>query len=305
MILTGFGRGMRITERMAKRLPTEADVLELDVNDPDALEAVAGDARRALGPPRRRPARDRLRPGRRARRPVPAARPSASAVAAFETSAFSLKALAAALLPLLERGEAAGRRRPGLRRQRRLAGLRLGRASPRPRSSRSTATSRATSARAACAPTSSPPARCRPWRPRTSRASRASPRSGSARRRWAGTSPTPRRSPTPVCSCSRRWRAAITGEILHVDGGVHAMGAGPVPLRPPTLSRPPTPSSFAAQEAHRGRVARAQPSSARRVPPANCSWVRRRKPKPIRSSSAKSVATLARRSRGRPTRFPR
>ena len=42
VILTGFGRGMRITERMAKRLPTEAEVLELDVNDPDALEAVAG-----------------------------------------------------------------------------------------------------------------------------------------------------------------------------------------------------------------------------------------------------------------------
>ena len=41
VILTGFGRGMRITERMAKRLPTEAEVLELDVNDPDALEAVA------------------------------------------------------------------------------------------------------------------------------------------------------------------------------------------------------------------------------------------------------------------------
>ena len=43
VILTGFGRGMRITERMAKRLPAEADVLELDVNDPAALEAVAGE----------------------------------------------------------------------------------------------------------------------------------------------------------------------------------------------------------------------------------------------------------------------
>ena len=42
VILTGFGRGMRITERMAKRLATETEVLELDVNDPAALEAVAG-----------------------------------------------------------------------------------------------------------------------------------------------------------------------------------------------------------------------------------------------------------------------
>src|SRR5215211_6643911 len=40
VILTGFGRGLRITERMAKRLHTEADVL--DVNDPAQLEAVAG-----------------------------------------------------------------------------------------------------------------------------------------------------------------------------------------------------------------------------------------------------------------------
>ena len=36
-------------------------MLELDVNDPEQLEAVAGDARRPLGPPRRRAARDRLR----------------------------------------------------------------------------------------------------------------------------------------------------------------------------------------------------------------------------------------------------
>ena len=36
--------------------------------------------------------------------------PSESAVAAFQTSAFSLKALAASLLPLLERAEAPGAR---------------------------------------------------------------------------------------------------------------------------------------------------------------------------------------------------
>src|SRR6201989_3700747 len=41
LVLTGFGRGMRITQRVARRLPTEPDVLELDVNDPDQLAAVA------------------------------------------------------------------------------------------------------------------------------------------------------------------------------------------------------------------------------------------------------------------------
>jgi len=107
VILTGFGRGMRITERMAKRLPTEADVLELDVNDPEALEAVAGALDDRWG---------RLDGVLHAIAFVPAdalggqflQTPSASATAAFETSAFSFKALAAALLPLLERGEAPG-----------------------------------------------------------------------------------------------------------------------------------------------------------------------------------------------------
>jgi meromycolic acid enoyl-[acyl-carrier-protein] reductase len=107
VILTGFGRGMRITERMAKRLPTEADVLELDVNDPEALEAVAGALDDRWGS---------LDGVLHAIAFVPAdalggqflQTPSASATAAFETSAFSFKALAAALLPLLERGEAPG-----------------------------------------------------------------------------------------------------------------------------------------------------------------------------------------------------
>jgi meromycolic acid enoyl-[acyl-carrier protein] reductase len=107
VVLTGFGRGLRITERMAKRLPNQADVLELDVNDPEQLEAVAGslDERWA-----------RLDGILHAIAFVPAdalggrflQTPSASALSAFETSAFSLKALAAAMLPLLERGESAG-----------------------------------------------------------------------------------------------------------------------------------------------------------------------------------------------------
>ena len=41
VVLTGFGRGLRITERIAKRLPTEPPVIELDVNDTAHLDAVA------------------------------------------------------------------------------------------------------------------------------------------------------------------------------------------------------------------------------------------------------------------------
>src|SRR5450432_427612 len=43
IVLTGFGRGMRITQRIAGRLPTTPDVLELDVNDPDNIAAVVAD----------------------------------------------------------------------------------------------------------------------------------------------------------------------------------------------------------------------------------------------------------------------
>jgi len=108
VLLTGFGRSMRLTQRMALRLPRPADVLELDVDDGEQLGALrdALDARWgaldgvlhaiAYAPP------DALGGAF-------LATPAASAERAFRTTAFSYKALAEALLPLLERGD-----RPGL-----------------------------------------------------------------------------------------------------------------------------------------------------------------------------------------------
>jgi enoyl-[acyl-carrier protein] reductase I len=49
ILLTGFGRGMRITERIAGRLPQPTDVLELDVTDEDHLTRVAGDVEQRWG----------------------------------------------------------------------------------------------------------------------------------------------------------------------------------------------------------------------------------------------------------------
>src|SRR3954469_15303231 len=43
VVLTGFGRARRMTERAAARLPEPVDVLELDVNNAADLEAVAAD----------------------------------------------------------------------------------------------------------------------------------------------------------------------------------------------------------------------------------------------------------------------
>ena len=61
IILTGFGRGKRLTERAATHLPLPPDVLELDVNRPEDLEAVAAEVIEPLGIARRRAACDRLR----------------------------------------------------------------------------------------------------------------------------------------------------------------------------------------------------------------------------------------------------
>src|SRR5919198_3758959 len=95
IVLTGFGRARRLTERAAKALPTPPDVLELDVNEPAHLEAVAADLSDrwgrvdgvlhaiAFAP------EDAL--GGRFLRTPPE-----SAVTAFQTSAYSFKALAAA-----------------------------------------------------------------------------------------------------------------------------------------------------------------------------------------------------------------
>ena len=105
VVLTSFGRARRMTERAAKRLPSssEIDVLELDVNRPEdlagltatlrdrwdgvdgVLHAIAFAPEDALG-------------GRFM------TTPPESASAAFQTSAFSLKALAAAVEPLMDGG---------------------------------------------------------------------------------------------------------------------------------------------------------------------------------------------------------
>lgn len=100
IVCTGFGRGMRLTERSVQRLPDPCAVYELDINDPDhvaqltaqlgekwgavdgALHAIAFAPADALG-------------GNFL------ATPAESASTAFLTSAFSYKTLAVALQPLL------------------------------------------------------------------------------------------------------------------------------------------------------------------------------------------------------------
>ena len=101
IVLTGFGRGMRLTERSSKRLPTEADVIELDVNDPSHMEALVMDLKSRWG------AVDGALHAI-AYAPDDALggnflnTPPESAATAFLTSAFSYKTLAIGLRPLLQ-----------------------------------------------------------------------------------------------------------------------------------------------------------------------------------------------------------
>jgi len=97
ILLTGVGRGLRLTERVARRLPTTPDVLELDINNPEHVEAVSAEVMKRWGKvdgvvhaigfmP------DDALGGNFLNTPWE------SVAFGFQTSAFSLKALAAGLL---------------------------------------------------------------------------------------------------------------------------------------------------------------------------------------------------------------
>jgi enoyl-[acyl-carrier protein] reductase I len=99
VLLTGFGRPKRLTERTARRLDGPPDVLELDVNKPEDLSALADELRERWG---------RVDGVLHAIAFAPEDAlggrfldtPPESAITAFQTSAFSLKALAVALADL-------------------------------------------------------------------------------------------------------------------------------------------------------------------------------------------------------------
>jgi len=103
VVLTSFGRARRMTERAAARLPSEVEVLELDVNKPSDLEALTASLRSSWGG-----VDGALHAIAFAPEDALGGRfmttPAESASAAFQTSAFSLKALAAALEPLMGAG---------------------------------------------------------------------------------------------------------------------------------------------------------------------------------------------------------
>jgi enoyl ACP reductase len=105
VLLTSFGRVKRMTERAAQRLPEPAEVLELDVNREEDLTALTESLRGRWGSVDGVLHAIAFAPQDAIGGNFMTA-PAESAKQAFATSAFSLKALAAAVSPLMPRGGA-------------------------------------------------------------------------------------------------------------------------------------------------------------------------------------------------------
>ncbi len=224
IVCTGFGRGMRLTERAVQRLPNECDVLELDINSAEDMEAIRADLAARWG------SIDGALHAI-AYAPMDALggnfmnTPPESASTAFMTSAFSYKTLAAGLLPLLEAAGGGalvtldfdnrqawpaydwmGVAKSALQSVTRYLARDLG-----PKNIRVNAVS--------AGPLATVAAKSIPgfqifhdaWNARSPLA-------------WDDTNPEP--VAKMVCVLLSDWAASTSGEIVHVDGGFHAVATG-------------------------------------------------------------------------------
>jgi meromycolic acid enoyl-[acyl-carrier-protein] reductase len=220
VVLTGYGR-MSLVQRIAKRLPTEAPVIELDVTDPEQLAALPGSVRAhvdgldgvvhaiAFGPP------STLGGGF-------LDAPWEDVSTAVHVSTYSYKALAMAALPLLSPGSALvgltfdggfawpaydwmGVAKAGLESTSRYLASYLG-----PKGIRSNLVSAG---------------------PLRTMAAKAIPGFERFEEGWVQRAPlgwvlTDTEPAAKAClALLSDWFPATTGEIVHVDGGYHAVGA--------------------------------------------------------------------------------
>ncbi|MGK2877458.1 MAG: enoyl-ACP reductase FabI [Solirubrobacterales bacterium] len=223
VVLTSFGRVRRMTERTARALETPVEIFELDVRDQDAFAALADDLSSSWGGLDAALHAIAYAPkdaigGEFLTTPLP------SAIDAFSVSAFSLKALGATLAPLFPPGNGS------------LVGLDFDATVAWP------AYDWMGVAKAALESTSRYLAR--DLGPRGTRVNlvAAGPLDTAAAggiagfnklsAAWAEQAPLgwdPGDSgpvASTICFLMSDHARAITGEIVHVDGGFHAMGAG-------------------------------------------------------------------------------
>jgi enoyl-[acyl-carrier protein] reductase I len=222
IVLSGFGKALALTQRSARRLPRAPEVLEMDVNDDDQIAAVAAHVRNSWG------SLDGFLHAI-AFAPEDALggafldTPRASAEIAFRTSAYSLKALTVGMLPLLDEGGSVvsldfdasvawpiydwmGVSKAALEAVTRYLARDLGRKSIR--------------------------VNCVSAGPLRTMAARSIPGFDQITSAWEGRAPLgwDPNDPKPVAQAVvfllSDLSSGITGEIVHVDGGYHAMGAG-------------------------------------------------------------------------------
>jgi meromycolic acid enoyl-[acyl-carrier-protein] reductase len=223
VLLTSFGRVRRLTERAAQRLPEPVEVLELDVNSEADLGSLTGALREHWG---------ELDGALHAIAFAPEdalggrfmSAPPASAIEAFQTSAFSLKALAQALVPLMPAGSGIvgmdfdasvawpvydwmGVAKAALESVSRYLARDLGAQGIRVNL-------------VSAGPIGTVAARGIPGFERLAELWRAQAPLG-----WDAADPSPVAG--AACFLFSDLASAITGEILHVDGGFHAVGAPP------------------------------------------------------------------------------
>jgi enoyl ACP reductase len=224
VLLTGFGRGRRMTERAAARLPEPAEVLELDVNSEEDLEALTSEMDERWG---------RLDGVLHAIAFAPEdavgghflATPYDSAALAFRTSAYSLQALARHLGPLLERGGGGGS----------LVGLDFDAAVAWPSYDWMGVSKAALEAVSRYLARDLGPRRIRvnlvSAGPIASPAAGGIPGFDRLAEQWARSAPLgwdtrePGSVAAAICFLFSDWSRSITGEVIHVDGGAHAVGA--------------------------------------------------------------------------------
>jgi meromycolic acid enoyl-[acyl-carrier-protein] reductase len=221
ILLTSFGRAMAVTKRSARRLPDAPEVLEMDVNDPAQIQAVASEIEARWGS---------LDGFLHAIAFAPADAlggnfmdtPWDSAAVALQTSAYSLKALAAHMRPLMGSGGSIvsldfdatvawpiydwmGVSKAALEAVTRYLARDLGRDKIR--------------------------ANCVSAGPLRTMAAKAIPGFDRLASAWGSSAPLgwDVENGTPVAKAIAfllsDWSEGITGEIIHVDGGYHAIGA--------------------------------------------------------------------------------
>jgi enoyl ACP reductase len=222
IVLTGFGRTRRMTERSAQRLPDPPDVLELDVNNPADFETLVADLESRWGGLDGALHAIAFAPGDALGGKFMSAPPE-SAEQAFRTSAYSYKALAEALAPLMRDGGGSlvgmdfdasvawpvydwmGVAKAALESVSRYLARDLGPAGVRVNL-------------VSAGPVETPAAGGIPGFDQLAALwGRQAPLD------WDTGDPTP--VADAVCFLLSDWSRGISGEILHVDGGFHAMGA--------------------------------------------------------------------------------